>query len=348
MNIIIDINHPAHVHLLRNLYHELLNNGHKVWVTVKDIPIAKDLLDLYKIKYIEIGKKRDSLSGKAFSQVEYNFKVLQLVKKNKIRIGIGTSMTLAHVSKLSKMQSIILDDDDDEVEPLFVKYAHPFANVILSPKSLIGHRKNTRTVFYSGYHELAYLHPKRFKPDKTILHKLGIHENDKFFILRFNAFKAHHDIGAEGINLEQKLKLVNLLRNYGKIFVTTEREIEPELIRYQLKVSPEKIHSLLYFATMYMGDSQTMASEAAILGTPALKCNSFAGKLSVPNELEKKYKLCYSFLPSKFDEYLTKIEILLNQPTLKQVWGNKRMKMLEDKEDVTGYLLWFIENYPNI
>jgi len=38
-----------------------------------------------------------------------------------------------------------------------------------------------------------------------------------------------------------------------------------------------------------------MTSEAAMLGTPSLKLNSFAGKLSVPNELEQKYQLCYSF-----------------------------------------------------
>jgi len=55
------------------------------------------------------------------------------------------------------------------------------------------------------------------------------------------------------------------------------------------------MHSLLYYATMFIGDSQTMTSEAAMLGTPSLKLNSFAGKLSVPNELEQKYQLCYSF-----------------------------------------------------
>ena len=60
-----------------------------------------------------------------------------------------------------------------------------------------------------------------------------------------------------------------------------------------MPIPPESIHSLLYYAKMFIGDSQTMTTEAAILGTPALKCNTFAGKLSVPNELEEKYNLCY-------------------------------------------------------
>ena len=160
MRILIDIGHPGHVHLLKHTYFRLLQNGHDVWVTVKDIPIAKDLLKKYNVKYIDLGKKRDSLIGKALTQINFNFKILKLVRKNKIEIGLGTSMTLAHISKLTKMKSIILDDDDDEVQPLFVKYAHPFADTILSPFSLIGHRKSKKTIFYSGFHELAYLHPK--------------------------------------------------------------------------------------------------------------------------------------------------------------------------------------------
>ena len=122
-----------------------------LWVTVKDIPIAKVLLEKYNIAYINIGEKRDSLSGKALAQLNYNYKVLRLVIKNKIEIGVGTSITLTHISKLTKMKSILLDDDDDDVQPLFVKYAHPFADTILSPSSLIGHRKSKKTIFYSRF-----------------------------------------------------------------------------------------------------------------------------------------------------------------------------------------------------
>ena len=75
MNILIDIGHPAHVHLLRNTYHQLIQNGHFVWVTVKDIPIAKTLLEKYMMNYINLGEKRDSLLGKALTQLNYNYKI---------------------------------------------------------------------------------------------------------------------------------------------------------------------------------------------------------------------------------------------------------------------------------
>ncbi len=346
MNILIDIGHPGHIHLLKNLYFQLIKDNHQVFVTVKNIKIQKDLLQKYGIEYIEIGDKKDSLIGKALSQIAYNAKILKLVMQNNIELGIGTSMTLAHVSKLSKMKSILLDDDDDDVQALFVKYAHPFCDVLLTPSALIGNRESSKSIFYNGYHELAYLHPKYFTPNKSILHEIGLKEGDTFFIMRFNVFKAHHDVGVSGLNLKQKLQLIDILKPYGKIFITTERDIEPELKEYQLAISPEKIHSLIYYATMFLGDSQTMTSEASVLGVPALKYNSFAGKLSIPNELEEKYELCYSYLPEDFNNYKLKILKLLKQEKLKEIWHTKLERLYSDKVSTTDFLLWFIENYP--
>ena len=343
MNILFDINHPAHVHLLRNTYTTLKELGHTLYVTVKDIPAAKKLLVYYGIPYIGIGNKGDSLVQKGWDQLIYDLHVWQLVRKHRINIGVGTSVTLAHVSKISRMKSIILDDDDDAVEPLFAKYAHPFADVILSPDSI--KRKAKQTVYYPGTHELAYLHPSRFTPDENVLNELGLTPNDPFFIVRFNAFKAHHDAGEKGLSLDAKKRLITMLAQHGRVFITTEREIDEAFRPYQLKVAQEKIHSLMYYATMFVGDSQTMTSEAAVLGTPAIKCNSFAGRLAVPNELEQKYGLCYAFLPEQEEAFFAKIEELLAMPDLHEVFQARRQKMLADKIDVTAFFTLFIANY---
>lgn len=348
MNILFDVGHPAHVHLLRYLYFELIKKKHSVFVTVKDNLItAIKLLNHYNIQFISIGSKADNIFFKAVRQISYDIKIAELVWRKNIRLGIGSSINLAHASKITKMDSIILDDDDDEVQPLFVKYAHPFCDLLLSPDSIIGHRKKKDTLFYSGYHELAYLHPKRFQPDMTILETAGIKKDEKYFILRFNSFKAHHDIGVQGLSLENKKKLINLLKPYGKIYITSERELESEFKEYRINIASHQIHSFIAFAAMFIGDSQTMTSEASILGTPALKCNSFAGLLSVPNELENKYELCLSFLPEDFNKMLYKIEELLKTDDLKKTWQERRIKLLNDKIDVTGFLIWMIEYYPD-
>jgi len=346
LNILIDIGHPAHVHYYRNLAKELSLKGHNIVWSVKYLPIAMQLLDYYGFSYHVLPKKSDSITGKFFKQLQYSYKILRICRKYDIDIAIGTSATIAHISKLSRVKSIIFDDDDDKVQPIATIFINPFADALLSPDVLKGKRKRKDAVYYSGYHELAYLHPRRFTPDPNVLKELGLSENEPFFILRFNVFKAHHDIGAQGLSLDQKLQIVEILKPHGKVFVTTERNTEPELLEYKLKVSPEKAHSLMAYATLFLGDSQTMSSEAAILGVPSLRCNSFAGRISYLEEEEKKYGLTYAFLPEDFNKMLIKVKELLNMPDLKKEWQERRHVMLSDKIDVTAFWVWFVENYP--
>lgn len=345
MNILIDIGHPAHVHLLKNLAYELKQRGHNLFFSVRDIPIAKRLMDTYGMTpYIDLGGKKDSLLGKAQTVISQDWKLLRFVKKHKIDIGLSSGIVLSHVSRLTSMTSINFDDDDDAAEKLVVKYCHPLTDIVFTPKCIS--RKTKNALYYSGTHELAYLHPKRFVPDSSILEKAGLTPEDKFFIIRFVAFKGHHDVGQEGLSIEQKRRIINLLKGYGRVIITSEKPIEPEFEQYRLPVPPEEIHSLMAYASLFLGDSQTMTTEAALLGVPAIKCNTFAGKLSVPNMLEQQYDLCYAYHPMDFEKFYEHTKKLLNTPNLKAIWEEKRKKFLKDNIDVTAFFCWFIESYP--
>lgn len=346
MNILFDIGHPGHVHLYRHCIAYLRDAGHRVTVMVKDIPSAKTLLEAYAIEYTGLGRKRDSIIGKGISQMSYNLKAIQLIRRKKISLGVGSSLTLAQVSRFTGIRSILLDDDDDDVQPLFVRYAHPFCDTLLSPESVRGNRGKKGTIFYDGLHELAYLHPDLFRPDPSVLAQAGLNEGDPFFLLRFNVFRAHHDRGVHGLDIEQKISLVNILLKHGKVFITAEREIEPGLEPFKLEIPPEKIHSLMHYATMFIGDSQTMTSEAAVLGVPAIRCNTLVEKISYLNELEKKYELTYGFYPWQFDRMLEWIRELLDNKKLKTIWEKRREALLKDKINTTKFLVWFVENWP--
>lgn len=346
MNLLIDIGHPAHVHYYRNLANCLTENGHKVYWVAKPVESAIYLLNSYGFKFKTLPKKRDGLVYKIIFQILYDIIVLEYCFRKRIDIAIGTSVTVAHISRFTRVKSIVFDDDDDNVQPLVAKLVHPFTDALLSPDSLVEKRKHHSTIYYPGYHELAYLHPAWFKPDISVLSELNLTEEDPFFILRFNVFKAHHDVGIKGLSLSQKLRIIEILKPQGRIFITTEREIEPELMMYQLKIDPDKIHSLLSFCKIFIGDSQTMTSEAAMLGIPSLRCNSFAGRISYLEELEKTYGLTFAFKPECFENLIYKLNELLIQPDLKKIWKERQKKMLTEKIDVTKFWCWFIENYP--
>ena len=345
MNILIEIGHPAHVHKLAPTIKILTARNHKISVVTKEIPSVEFLLTKFEIPFKVIGVKKDSLPGKGIMQLWYNLRCFILLKQEKIDVMIGC-VSASYMTRITKIPSILLDDDDDEVEPLLVKYIHPYITDILSPSALTGNRLRMDTIYYPGYHELAYLHPNRFTPDESIITEIGLKAGDPYFVVRFNAFKAHHDVGIHGLSIENKRKLIARLEAVGTVFITSERNLDEEFKKYQLLLSPEKIHSLIYYATMLIGDSQTMTSEAAILGTPAIKCNTFAGRLAIPNELENKYHLCYSFLPEESDKFFLKIDELLSIKDLKSEFIRRKEKLLKDKIDVTAFYVWFIENYP--
>lgn len=344
MNILIDIGHPGHVHLLHNVAQKLEQTGHRIHYSVRDIPVAKRLMNHYGMTpWLDLGGKKDTLLGKAWTVVQQDMEILQFVRKNHIDLGLSSGLVLSHVSKLTKMRSIMFDDDDDAAEPLIVKYGHPLTDLVFTPNCI--QRKTRHAVYYAGTHELAYLHPNRFTPDPSVLQRAGIHENERFFIMRFVALKGHHDIGQQGLTLEQKQSLVELLKPHGRVIITSERTIEPEFEQYRLPVPPEDIHSLMAFSSMFVGDSQTMTSEAAVLGVPALKCNTFAGRLSVPNMFENKFGLCYAYTPNHFEEMLEHIKQLLEkQPReLKDEWHAKRQRMLTEMIDPTEFFVNYIE-----
>ena len=89
-----------------------------------------------------------------------------------------------------------------------------------------------------------------------------------------------------------------------------------------------------------------MTTEAAVLGTPAVRSNSFVGKNDMGNfiELEKNYNLIFNCASE--ETALNAAVHILNMPDAKGKWAKKREKLLKDKIDVTAFMVWFVENYP--
>lgn len=346
MNILVDVGHPGHVHLLRHLVDELWQHGHTIFFSVRDVPVAKRLMEQYGMTpWFDLGAKSDTLVGKAVTVIRQDVELLHFVKKNKIDFGLSSGISLGHISRFSRIRSIMFDDDDDDVEPLVTRFGHPFSDTVFTPECI--HRKTEHAVYYAGTHELAYLRPNRFTPDSSVLQRAGMRIGDRFFIMRFVALKGHHDVGQQGLTMEQKRALVELLKAHGRVIITSEQAIEPEFESYRLPVPPEEIHSLMAYCSMFVGDSQTMTSEAAVLGVPALKCNTFAGRLSVPNMLEHKYGLCYAYTPTQFNEMYDHIkQLLARKPEeLENEWKGKCHKLLGETLDSTAFFLNYLEEH---
>ena len=349
MNILIQLSHPAQFHLYKNVAKNLMNDGHKVFILIKTKDVLEDLLKQSGLFYYNILKEahRKSKMGILWDMIVRDWRMVSFVLKHKIDLLTGSTVEVAQVGWFTRRYRVNTAEDDMKVVPLFQKMAGPFVQTILSPVTCDNWKLEPKSVKYAGFHKLAYLHPNRFRPDKNVVEKYFSSENP-YFILRFAQLKAYHDIttDAHGINTEIAQNLIDILSHYGDVYITSERELEPQFEKYRLHINPLDIHHVLAFAKLYIGDSQSMAVEAAMLGTPSLRFNDFAGKIGVLEELEHKYELTCAIPSSDPKRLYEKVEELLTMPDLHEVFQLRRQKMLSEKIDVTAFFTWFIESYP--
>jgi len=345
MKLLFYLHHPAHFHLFRNTINILKKKNEIQIIAVKKDVLTK-LLKTEKLKFHNIfpkGRKKNYLSI-ATSILKQDFRLLKICLRTKPNLLIGTSTQIAHIGKLIRIPQLFFNEDDIEAIPWVGRIAYPFTKHIFAPINCSTGKFVKKTIYYSGYHELAYLSPEYFTPDKKIIKNLLTDKS--FFILRLSGLDAYHDEGKTGINAEIAKRVIDILTSHGNVYITSERELEPEFEKYRISINPIHMHHALYYADMYIGDSQTMTAEAAVLGTPALRFNDFVGKLSYLEELEHKYNLTYGIKTSEPEKLYGKIEEILKMKNRKEVWRKRREKMLKDKIDVTAFFVWFIENYP--
>lgn len=341
MKYLFEITHPHFVHFYKNIIHIL--GKENVFITCQDSGIIKQLMESHNIPYRIIGAKYYGLFGKFIGQLKYFQKYIQIIKEEKIDIFIGLSPSSMLAAKYSSVPAILFDDDDSAVQPLTKYFTVPFADYIITPKCLAHEKYGKRHLMYAGYQELAYLHPKYFTPDEKVLEKYDLAKFD-YVVLRFNEFKAHHDIGHGGISNQTKKKLIDLLSKRFRVLITTEGQIDSDFAVHQMLIDPSDIHHILAFAFLFSGDSQTMASEAAVLGTPSVRCNTFKGKISYLTELERDFELTFAFHPKEEDNFINFIETLLSMENLREVWGKRRRVMLDTVEDVNEKILFFLDS----
>jgi uncharacterized protein len=343
LKILIDIGHPAHVHLFKNFALKMQFKGNSVLFTCREKEFILELLEHYGFQYKSLGKKYTSLLGKFVGMVEFEIKELF------INLNYDPDIILSHGSVYIALSSFVLNTPHISFEDTFnyeqTSLYKPFTKAILT--STYAHpNMGSKNVRYKGYHELAYLHPKQFKPDPSILNYLGIKPEEKYFILRFVSWNASHDFRHKGITTQNKLILVQQLSKFGKVFISSERSLPVELKKYAFPIPSWRMHDAIAYCSLLIGESATMASEAAILGVPSIYLDN-KGRLYT-KEQQEKYGLVFNYSESQQDQVasIEKAIELAQQKDVLSEWAERRDIMLKEKIDVTSLLEWFVENWP--
>lgn len=341
MKILIDIGHPAHVHYFKNTIRHLKNNNHEVLIIARDREVIKVLLKKMNLPFISRGKGKNSRLGKFLYMLQANFLMLRVALKFKPDLFLSfSSPYAAQVSSLLGKYSIALNDTE-HTDTIHSKFTYPFSSTILTPSSY-QNDLGEKQIRFNSIIESLYLHKQFFKPNNKIKNDLQLKENEEYAILRFVSWNAHHDYGESGLDLKTRRELIDILKTKYKVFISSEGGLLPEFKEYQINISPEKMHDVLAYTSIFIGESATMASESALLGTQAVYINSLP--LMCYLKLEQEAGILKHFESSVgVTEYVSN---LIQDSSLKSSAIEKSEIMQNSFINPTNFLIWFIENYP--
>lgn len=369
MKILVYMGHPAHFYLYKNTIVQLRKDGHQVKILIKKKDILQSLLDNQGWEYHNILQegRKNSKVGMLIGMLKRAWRLNAFVRQYKPDILTGTSVENSFIGPLRRIPVINCNEDDAAVVPLYAKLSYPGANVILNPIVCNSGKWDSKAIKYPGYQELTYLHPNHFTPNKGVVKGYDIDITKPYFVMRFASLSAHHDSGIKGINTEIAQRLIDILKPHGKIYITSERPLEPQFEQYRIHINPLDMHHVMAFASLYIGDSQTMAAEAGVLGTPFVRFNDFVGRIGYLRELEDKYQLGFGIYaselpadspirrndgsqqPSGVEALYAAVEklVAMNAQERRITFQSRREKMLSEKIDCAKFLTWFIEGYPD-
>lgn len=349
MKVLFMISHPAHFHMFRYTIDNLQRDGHQVVIVIRPKDVLEELCINANMPFFKVKNrpKKWGLFGLGIFLIEKVIEVWRIARKEKPDMLVGSDGVLAIVGKLIRRPSFECYEDDAEAIALYAKLFFPIYTGLVGPDCCSAWKWEKKKTSYKSYHELGYLHPNQFVPDRTRVEKYGIKTDSTYMLIRFAQLTAHHDVGVHGINTEIAEHVIEMLKPYGTIYITSERPLEPQFEQYRIKIDPIDMHHVMAFASLYIGDSQTMAAEAGVLGTPFVRFNDFVGRLSYLNQLENDYHLGYGHKTDDIEGFYASVQRWLDTPERKEICAERRQKMLSEKIDYAKFLTWFIEDYPD-
>lgn len=319
MKYIFELNHPKHYYQFKYIMQMLQKNGHMVHVLARDKDVLLNVLQEENVPYEIFGLHAKNMRDKVLAIPKLVLNYYKIAKRLKPDFIISkASLYGTLVARLIGTKAIIFPDS--EVVKLTNKVVVPMCSAVITPATF-GLDFGKKHIRIKGFFEDCYLSPSVFQPKEDVIKQYGLKR--PYALFRFVGWYANHDVNNAGFTTEQKRQLLELAEQKMTVYISSEKKLPEDLEKYKLPTPAAEIHSVLAYADLYVGDSQTMATEAALLGTPAIRSNSFVGPNDMTNfiVLEQQYNLLRNI--RDYDGVIATIQDML-QNSCKQEWETKK------------------------
>jgi predicted glycosyltransferase len=333
--LLLDLNHPSDFHFFHGFMEKCRQHPSlKLLITARNRQYLPELLEHNGFEYtLKQGRKR-TLRGKAMNLFREIFWMISLARKNKCRAFVSFASPYAAATGFFLRKPVITFDDTEDNKLIQLAYSC-FSSLIITPecfeKDFGG--KHLR---FPGIKESSYLTPS-FKLFPGVVGKYLDPPGQSFIIIRFVEHIATHEQNQRGISPEMKNRLVRELQPFGQVFITSDSDVPDSLRTFMPEYESQDMHQLMAHASLFIGESTTMAAEAAVLGTPSIVIEE-KGRGYI-RELAKKSGHLKWFTPAQEEEALAAAIHYLK--TGKGFSGTR----YSETTDIGSLLAWLFEDF---
>lgn len=340
MKYIFELNHPKHYYQFKYIMQNLVKDGHEIKVLARDKDVLLHVLQEEGVTYEIFGLHQKKMVDKVLGTPRLVWNYYQIARRFRPDVIVSkASFYGCAVAKMVGAKSVIFPDS--EVVTVTNRYVVPLATLVITPGSF-GLNFGAKHKRIKGLFEDCYLSPAVLKQQTHIDASVQALQSP-YAILRFVGWYANHDVKNSGLTLDEKKAIIQAIEPHMTVYISSEKPLPQELQRYQLPTPANKIHQVLAGADLYLGDSQTMATEAALLGAPAIRSNSFVGPNDMTNfiVLEKQYGLLRNI--RDFEDVLAAVKQMAAHSE-KKTWLDKKKAYFEQVGDANKDITEMIEN----
>lgn len=334
MRILLDITHPAHLHFFRPAIGVLRAQGHDLMLTGRDKDILRRLASEMDVAIDFFGGSPPGVVGLGWTLLSRTARLQKIVRRFRpdVMAALGGTF-IGFLSWANRIPSVVFYDTENATVSNLITY--PFASRVCTPDAYLrcGFRNNVR---YAGYHELAYLSPRRFRPDPTVRAELGVGEDEPFSLVRFVGWEASHDLGHSGLSGQQKQAVVDRLSQAGRVFISSEGVLPEALEPLRFPLPVRRMHDAIAAATLVVGESSTMCSEAAVLGVPSVFIHPPIER-GYTKDQHERWGIVHWITPDRFSEALDTAERIMQQREVAR-WRAIGDAIVADSVDVTDFV----------